>query len=470
MGAATKLMVGVLVEEGFTTVEAECIGSGLAATFGDDGLTDLLVGGGDESALEYAAADQVVACLTPERIEVFGGPDTPDSDALVYGTLVCADGAGDIRSEFSGWEPSIPVATGDIAALDLELDDGSLTVTLEMQAEQVPAGGPGDTPLVVRMYLVTKDEAGPVAYDVELMRSNNGLDAPGPIVITTVDGETGDYIDAVTYENVLTGPGIITATIPASAVEEVVADDFWVEVRTEWGPDHPITSQEPSEWMIDSACNGPQLVAVSGTAPTITKTEATWAPKTVDELTERQVLVDAGFGLGLPAGWYEQVWMQAADSGGEVEAGEGVRMSGLDGSTRSGIMIDVKAKVRSYDHVVVAVSGAVLEQSLAGTGWNGREAPLALFVTYVDVDGTRHVGLSEDPASPTNMFYRGFTALPEPDMVNGVAVELGEPFIFQFDLMGLDPRPARILSIGIDGGGWAPRVGEVYEIVLAAGG
>jgi hypothetical protein len=161
--------------------------------------------------------------------------------------------------------------------------------------------------------------------------------------------------------------------------------------------------------------------------------------------------------------------MKAADSGGEVAADEGVRFTGLGGFTRSGIMIDVKQSVRAHPHVVVAVSGAVLDQSLSGTGWHGREAPLALTVTYVDVDGTRHVGLAEDPASPTNMFYLGFTSMPEADMLNGVAVSSGEPFVYEFDLMSLDPRPAKILALGIEGGGWAPRVGEVYEVVLAAG-
>ena len=46
---------------------------------------------------------------------------------------------------------------------------------------------------------------------------------------------------------------------------------------------------------------------------------------------------------------------------------------------------------------------------------------------------------------------------------------MGEEFTYQFDLMELDPAPVEILSLVVEGSGWAPRVGEVYEIVLAAG-
>ena len=66
------------------------------------------------------------------------------------------------------------------------------------------------------------------------------------------------------------------------------------------------------------------------------------------------------------------------------------------------------------------------------------------------------------------MAYLGFTSLPEPDMVNGVEVSVGEEFTYEFDLMSLEPAPLTILGLGVEGGGWAPRVGEVYEIVLAA--
>jgi hypothetical protein len=94
---------------------------------------------------------------------------------------------------------------------------------------------------------------------------------------------------------------------------------------------------------------------------------------------------------------------------------------------------------------------------------------LAVAVTYVDEDGTEHVGLAEDPTRPTNMLYVGFTAMPEAGMVNGIEVTVGEPFVYQFDLMELDPAPVNILSLVVEGSGWAPRVGEVYEVVLAAG-
>ena len=58
----------------------------------------------------------------------------------------------------------------------------------------------------------------------------------------------------------------------------------------------------------------------------------------------------------------------------------------------------------------LTIRGVVLDQTLAGMGWDGREAPLAVAVTYVDAEGTSHVGLSEDVMSSTNMLYLGFTA------------------------------------------------------------
>jgi hypothetical protein len=194
-----------------------------------------------------------------------------------------------------------------------------------------------------------------------------------------------------------------------------------------------------------------------------------WSPKTLDALVDPIVVVDVGFEAGIPADWYKEIWMNPGDDQGEITAGDGVRFTGRGGSTRSGIMTDVGFEVGEYTHLVLEVSGAVIEQGLAGTGWHGREAPLAVLVTYVDAAGTEHVSLGEDPTIPTSMFFRGFTALPEADMVNGVEVVLGETFTHQFDLMELDPAPVTVLGVGVEGAGWDPRVGEVYRLTLAAG-
>ena len=194
-----------------------------------------------------------------------------------------------------------------------------------------------------------------------------------------------------------------------------------------------------------------------------------WGPKTIEELDDPVSVVDAAFGSGVPADWYTQIWMKPAEDEDEITVGRGVRFTGRGGSTRLGIMADVGFDVGEYSHVVLAVDGVVLDQGLAGTGWHGREAPLAVLVTYVDAEGTEHVSLGEDPTIPTAMFFRGFTALPEADMVNGVEVVIGEDFSHQFDLMELDPAPVKILAVGVEGAGWDPRVGEVFELELAAG-
>ena len=58
---------------------------------------------------------------------------------------------------------------------------------------------------------------------------------------------------------------------------------------------------------------------------------------------------------------------------------------------------------------------------------------------------------------------------PKTSVVNGVEVVIGEDFSHQFDLMELDPAPVRILAVGVEGAGWDPRVGEVFELELTAG-
>jgi len=197
--------------------------------------------------------------------------------------------------------------------------------------------------------------------------------------------------------------------------------------------------------------------------------EEPWSPKTIGELIDPVLVVDADFAAGIPEGWYPEIWMKPGDDQGEITVGQGVRFTGRGGSTRSGIMTDVRFDVEDHTHLVLSARGVVMEQGLAGTGWHGREAPLAVLVTYVDADGTEHVSLGEDPTIPTAMFFRGFTALPEPEMINGVEVTRGEAFTHQFDLMALDPAPATILAVGVEGAGWDPRVGEIYELSLAAG-
>ena len=136
-------------------------------------------------------------------------------------------------------------------------------------------------------------------------------------------------------------------------------------------------------------------------------------------------MVDVEFRSGVPEDWYPQIWMNPSEDYGEITIGKGVRFTGRGGSTRVGIMTDVGFDASDYPNLVLAVEGVVLEQDLAGTGWHGREAPLAVLVTYVDAEGTEHVSLGEDPAVPTAMFFRGFTAIPEEGMVNGVEVALG---------------------------------------------
>ncbi|MFW2339244.1 MAG: hypothetical protein ACN4GK_04275 [Acidimicrobiia bacterium] len=270
---------------------------------------------------------------------------------------------------------------------------------------------------------------------------------------------------------------LLAACGGGAEVDEPVAEAAVVAAASE--PDVVVpagATDEPSSEVSTTAVGAqpesvPEPIAATTTTATVQAVVASepWAPKTVDELVDPVFVVDVGFGYGIPDGWYEEVWMKAADPTGEVTGGEGVRFTGLGGSTRAGIMVDVDFEMGDRTHLVMAVHGAVLEQGLSGTGWYGREAPLAVAVRYVDAEGTEHVGLSEDPTSPGNMYFVAFSAIPEEGMINGVEVALGQPFVYQFDLMELNPAPAKVLSLVVEGAGWDPRVGEVYEIMLAAG-
>jgi hypothetical protein len=236
LGTAGKLLSLALVDEGFTRAEADCLSRAFTTSFGDTGLAEMLPV--DEPVPESADAidEYVPTCLTPDRLEEFGAADAPKAaGADIAAALSCTDPAGDIRSEFSGWTPSILWGVGDVAALEFSIADGILSVMVRTQGTSPPTGGPGPTPFITRMYLVTGDQAGPVACDIELLRLGDAEATPGTILVTTVDGTTGERLAAETYDDLMIGPGLITASIPVAAVEPVVRADFWLEVRTEWG-------------------------------------------------------------------------------------------------------------------------------------------------------------------------------------------------------------------------------------------
>jgi hypothetical protein len=172
----------------------------------------------------------------------------------------------------------------------------------------------------------------------------------------------------------------------------------------------------------------------------------------------------------VPTNWFEEVWYKAASAGGEVTYGaDGITFSGVQSNSRSGIMTNIEQDVSSYSklnlHMIVTNS----QQSLTGTGWNGREAPVAVAISYVDVNGTEHQALGEDPTASGQMFWRGFYTLDptgQSKTTNGVKVIAGQKYTYDFDLMTLNPKPAKIHYVAVEGAGWKPRQGIVHELSL----
>lgn len=169
--------------------------------------------------------------------------------------------------------------------------------------------------------------------------------------------------------------------------------------------------------------------------------------------------------------WYEHVWFKSADANGEVSySNDGATFtSPAESNTRAGIMTDVEKDVSEYSELNLHLTTTNTKQTLTGTGWNGREAPVAVAVSYTDADGLLHASLGLDPTAAGQMFWHGFYTLdPEGNSgtINGTKVVSGEKFTFDFDLMSLDPKPRTIHYVGLEGAGWPERQGTIHELSL----
>ncbi|MDD5341793.1 MAG: hypothetical protein PHI73_00430 [Patescibacteria group bacterium] len=173
-----------------------------------------------------------------------------------------------------------------------------------------------------------------------------------------------------------------------------------------------------------------------------------------------------------PTNWFEEVWFQPKSSGGEVTYGaNGVTFTGIESNSRSGIMTNVEQDVSAYSHLNLHMIATNNQQTLTGTGWNGREAPVAVVISYLDANGVEHKSLGEDPTAAGQMFWRGFYTLDpnsQAKATNGVKVTTGQKYTYDFDLMTLNPKPAKIHYVAIEGAGWKPRAGTVHELSLVA--
>jgi len=185
---------------------------------------------------------------------------------------------------------------------------------------------------------------------------------------------------------------------------------------------------------------------------------------------EIELIVDIPSFNYAPDGWYEHIWYNAADAEGEVTySADGVTFTGLKSNSRSGIKTDLDVDVSEYEKLELNIGVTNSEQTLTGTGWNGREAPVAIAISYTDADGVKHSRLSEDPTAEGQIFWRGFYTLDpdsSSDTTNGIKVNNDEQYDYAFDLMTLDPKPVTLHYVGVEGAGWQEREGTVHYLNL----
>ncbi|MBT9536742.1 MAG: hypothetical protein IVZ94_01255, partial [Nitrospirae bacterium] len=168
-------------------------------------------------------------------------------------------------------------------------------------------------------------------------------------------------------------------------------------------------------------------------------------------------------------------WYKPSDGKGEVtSAGDGVRFKSILGNNRIGIMQTINADVSSCSSLVLSATVKADYQTLTGTGWQGREAPVAVFMLYTDINGTVHNQLSENPNDTARrMFWHGFYyADPTPPSLTvfGTKVSKSSWHTYTVDLAALNPRPKFIQFIGAEGAGWAQRDGKIGSMSLKCTG
>lgn len=171
-----------------------------------------------------------------------------------------------------------------------------------------------------------------------------------------------------------------------------------------------------------------------------------------------------------PADWTVVEWYKPSNGKGEVSFNaDGVRFWSMGGNNRIGILQNVNQDVSNCSQLILKATVKADRQRLTGTGYNGREAPIAVFAKYTDINGVVHDLLSENPNEPRNMFWHGFYFLdPAAPSVatHGTKIVRGNWFDYNIDLMTLNPKPKYIHFVGAEGAGWPERDGRVGHFSL----
>jgi len=183
----------------------------------------------------------------------------------------------------------------------------------------------------------------------------------------------------------------------------------------------------------------------------------------------KQIIENAGFDENY-LGWFDQIWYKMEDDEyDQVSIDSGLAMfvaDETDPNSRAGLLQPLDIDVSEYSKIQLNVRIKAVSQSLPGTGTQGREAPVAVGVTYYDQDCNLHTRLPEDPTDDFNrMFWHGFYHIEGNLSDFGTRVSENDWFEYEIDLKeAIDPLI--IVDIGVEGAGWAPRSGEVDYVSL----
>lgn len=171
----------------------------------------------------------------------------------------------------------------------------------------------------------------------------------------------------------------------------------------------------------------------------------------------------------MAAGWQTCIDFQPAEYQAElVTLDQGIQLKSTFGDKRAGLIQKLETDISAFHSLILSAEVKVDSQRVSGTGFDGREAPLALFVTYTDVNGVKHDQLAAGDTE-RRMFWHGLyilkPQLPATDR-NGSLTEAGVWRTVSFELMALDPKPRLIHSIGAEGSGRAPRDASIRKLSL----
>ena len=285
---------------------------------------------------------------------------------------------------------------------------------------------------------------------VNVQLSNFPSNANSKIRITQSDGNWDDSApDATRFSYEVTKPG-----------------DVFIEISRNYGGGNLVYSTTPYKMLVTTGG-----VAVT---PAVTQTAVTPAI-TPGTGTSRgsELITNGAFSNGL-SGWTIQEWYKPSDGKGEVTAeSDGVRFHGTGGNNRIGIMQTLNADVSGCTALNLKAVIKADEQTLGGTGWNGRESPIAVFARYTDIYGAVHGNLGEDPKEQNRMLWTGLYIIePTGSGITdyGIKTQKGEWYTYEFDMMKLSPKPRSIDIIGSEGAGWPTRDGRIRSISLICTG